>query len=80
MTTMTLPQARELVGLSQRRLDLLSGLREGTIHQIEEGKNKRPAYVTVVKIVRGLKKAGLRNISAEQIFPVPDEEPASDAA
>jgi predicted transcriptional regulator len=80
MTTMTLGQARDLLGLSKRRLDILAGVREGTVHQIESAKNRRPAYVTVVKIIRALRKAGLANISAEQIFPVADDEPASDAA
>jgi predicted transcriptional regulator len=73
MSVMTLSQARDLVGISQSELDRLSGLRKGTTQQIEAGRNRRPAYETVVRITRGLRRAGLAGIAAETIFPVPDE-------
>jgi transcriptional regulator with XRE-family HTH domain len=74
MSVMTLCQARELAGITQSELDRLAGLRKGTTQQIEAGRNKRPAYETVVRITRGLRRAGLAGISAEKIFPIPDEQ------
>lgn len=74
MSLMTLSQARGLAGISQLELDRLAGLRSGTTNQIEAGRNKRPAYETVVRIVRGLRKAGLAGVTAEQIFAVPEHE------
>jgi DNA-binding XRE family transcriptional regulator len=79
---LTLPDARELVLLSQRKLDKLSGLRSGTTNQIEAGRNSRPSYDTVTRLIRGLHRAGLVGLKADQIFDVSDasEESASDAA
>lgn len=73
MSVMSLSHARKLANVSQSELDRLAGLRKGTVQQLEAGRNKRPAYETVVRITRGLRKAGLAGITAEELFPVPDE-------
>lgn len=72
MDVLSLERARLLAGLNQRDLDRLAGLAKGTIHEIENKRNKRPAYETVVRIVRALQRAGLKGITAEEIFPVAD--------
>lgn len=70
---MDLRKARQLAGINQGRLAELAGLDQGAISDIECGRNKRPAYEVVVKIIRGLKRAGLIGITADDVFPVPDE-------
>lgn len=70
--TMTLAQARDLVGLMQTELDRRAGLPAGTTHDLESGRNKNPSYFIVVRVVRALRDAGLVGIQAEQIFPVPE--------
>jgi DNA-binding XRE family transcriptional regulator len=74
MLQMHLRQFREMIGATQQEIDRLGGLRPGTVQQIEAGRNRRPAYETVVGVVRGLRKAGLVNITAEQVFPIPENE------
>jgi transcriptional regulator with XRE-family HTH domain len=74
MRKYTLAEARDLVGLSQRALDMKSGVRVGTVYQIESDRNKRPAFVTVTKIMRALHAAGLKGVSAEQIFNVDSDD------
>lgn len=69
---MTLRQARELAGLTGEELATLAGTTATNIYDIERGRNKRPAYETVVQIVRALQSAGLKGITAEQLFPVAD--------
>jgi predicted transcriptional regulator len=73
----TLRDARELVGLSQVGLDDKAGLPRGTTFDLETGRNRRPAYDTVVCIVRALQRAGLKGASAERIFPVSDRSEAA---
>jgi predicted transcriptional regulator len=72
MLQVRLRHYREVIGVTQQEVDRLGGLRPGTVQQIEAGRNKRPAYETVVGVVRGLRKAGLVNITAEQVFPMPE--------
>jgi transcriptional regulator with XRE-family HTH domain len=74
---MTLKDARELVGLSQSELERRAGLPAGTIHDLESGRTENPSWDRVVRIVRALRKSGLKNIDGEQIFPVPAVKEAS---
>jgi predicted transcriptional regulator len=69
---MTLKEARELVGLSQIALDRAAGVPGGTVHDLETGRVESPSWTRVVLIVRALQTAGLKGISGEQLFPVPD--------
>lgn len=73
---MTLKEARELVGLSQIELDRRAGLAQGTIHDLETGRVENPSFERVVHIVRALRRAGLKGVEAEQIFPVPEKKGA----
>ncbi len=68
---MTLKDARELAGLSQNELDRRAGLPIGSIFELENGRTKSPSWDRVVRIVRALKRAGLKGVDAEQLFPVP---------
>jgi DNA-binding XRE family transcriptional regulator len=70
---MTLREARDIAGLSRNRLAELADTTTTTIYDIETGRNARPSYETVVRIVRALQRCGLAGITAEQLFPVEDE-------
>jgi len=70
---MTLSEARRLVDLSQSDLDRRAGLPVGTTHALESGRIESPSWTRVVLIVRALQAAGLKGITGEQLFPVPDD-------
>ena len=70
---MTILEARRLVGYTRHRLAEAAGTTTTTIYDLETGRNKRPAYETVVRLIRALQEAGLKGITAEQLFPVEDE-------
>jgi predicted transcriptional regulator len=65
---------REHLGISQIELDARAGIREGTTFDLESGRNKRPAHETVVRIVRAFHRSGMRGVTTDQIFHVPDGE------
>jgi len=69
---MTLKEARALVEMSQSDLDRAANLPTGTIHALESGRIESPSWARVVLIVRALQAAGLKGITGEQLFPVPD--------
>jgi predicted transcriptional regulator len=69
----TLKEARELLDITQVQLDQRAGVREGTTWDIESGRNKRPAYETVTRLVRAIQRAGLKGVTAEALFPIPDD-------
>lgn len=71
MPQMTLAEARDVLGWTPERLAAESGANASTIRDIEAGRNKRPAYVVVMRIVAALQRGGLAGVSAENIFPVP---------
>lgn len=71
---MDLKEARRLTGLTQTRLAELAGLQQTTIYDLEAGRNRRPSHEAVTRIVRALQRSGLAGISAEELFPVPDDE------
>jgi len=51
---MRLTEAREKNGLKKTQLDELAGLPMGTTHDIESGRNKRPAWEVVCKLAKTL--------------------------
>jgi transcriptional regulator with XRE-family HTH domain len=74
MSAISLKHARERADLSQRELERRAGLTKGVVNQIESGRNKRPAHEVVTKLVRALQRSGLAGITAEEVFPVQDDE------
>lgn len=71
---MTLKEARELTALTQSALDRKAGIPSGTVHDIESGRNANPSYGIVARLVLALQAAGLKGVTAEAIFGVPDLE------
>lgn len=74
---MDIKTARKLAGLGQAKLAKLAGLDPNVIYDLESGRNKRPAHEIVVKIVRALQRNGLPGLTAEDLFPVPDDQQAA---
>lgn len=72
VTTMTLKQARELVGLSQAQLAEQSGVQKSSIADIETHRvaPENVAHGTIVRLVRALQRAGIPGLTTDQIFPV----------
>lgn len=67
---MTLEQARKLLGWTQAKLAQEAGEHVSTVSDIETGRNARPAYVVVMRIMRAIQRAGLTGVKPEDIFPV----------
>lgn len=76
MAKLTLVEARGLIGWSQTKLADVSGVKNSAISDIESGRNQNPGYTTVMRLVRALQSGGLQGVNAEDIFPVPQSEPA----
>lgn len=74
---MTLREARDLVRLSQGELADRAGVNASAISDIERGKVRKPSHDLVTRIVRALKSSGLPGVTAEQLFPVTDENGAA---
>lgn len=70
MPNMTLAEARDLAGLTQSELARRVGVSRSTIYELESGRNGRPAWELVSRIVAALRDAGLKGIAPEQLFPV----------
>jgi transcriptional regulator with XRE-family HTH domain len=67
---MTLKDARRLLGWSQTHLARRSGLSQQMISYLETGQIKRVAWVDVARLVVALQRAGLKGITADELFPV----------
>ena len=74
LTFVTLLEARKLTGLTRQALADLADTNTTTIYDLETGRNKAPSHVIVVRLVRAFQKAGLRGLTAEDLFPVEREE------
>lgn len=72
--TLSLKEARDLAGLSQRGLARLAGVKFSAIADVEQGRVRRPSHEFVVRVVRAFRKKGLGGITADQLFPIPDDE------
>ena len=71
---MTLLEARKIAGLTRQALAEKASTTSTTIYDIEAGRNLRPSYETVTRIVRALQEHGLAGLKAEDLFPVSDDE------
>lgn len=81
MDKLTLRHARELLGdLTQSALEDEAGVARGTVHDLEMGRNKRPSYETVTRVVRALRRLGLAGVTAEQLFPIAEAEAGADSS
>ena len=78
MNDLTLRSARELAGLSQAELERRAGLPTGTVHDLESGRIESPSWARVISIVRALQRAGLKGVTGEQLFPVPEPAPQTE--
>lgn len=74
---MNLRNLREQAGITQTELQKLSGVRQVTISKIERGGSEMPTLDTARKLVQGLRKAGIKGITVDSIFPAKKESPAS---
>lgn len=72
---MTLQQARVALGINPSELAREAGVKRTTIVDIEAKRNLNPSHVSVTKIIRALHRRGLTGVTAEEIFPVPDDAP-----
>jgi DNA-binding XRE family transcriptional regulator len=69
---MDLPEARRLTGMTQSQLDDEAELTRGTVADLETGRNKNPSHTIVTNIIRAFHNRGLRGVSADELFPVPE--------
>jgi transcriptional regulator with XRE-family HTH domain len=67
---MTMKDARKLLGWSQTHLARRSGLSQQMVSYLETGQIKRVAWTDVSRLVMALQRAGLKGITAEELFPV----------
>lgn len=66
---MELRLARKIARLTQAELGRRAGVDPTIISRLEAGKRESASYETIVKLARAL------NVSPEDLFPVPDDEP-----
>lgn len=76
---MTLKEARDLAGLTQRQLADLANVKAGSISDVELGRIQHPSHRFVVRVVRALNARGLRGVTSEQVFPVDEPSPTDEA-
>jgi DNA-binding XRE family transcriptional regulator len=65
-----LRNARLMLGLSQGELAKLAGVKKQTVHELEVGRIRHPRWCDVFRLTHGLRQAGLKGVTPEQIFPV----------
>jgi transcriptional regulator with XRE-family HTH domain len=70
---MNIKAARKALDWSQSELARRSGVAQQRISQLERGDYVFVSYRDVVRIVRAFRKAGLKGITAEELFPVNDD-------
>ena len=68
MPKMTLVEARELLGWNRSELARKAGEAVHNIQDIEDGSNKNPSFVLVMKITGALRKGGLKKLQPEDLF------------
>jgi transcriptional regulator with XRE-family HTH domain len=67
---MTLREARRLLGWTQQEMARRSGVKQQQISIFERGELERVAWPDVANLVMALQRAGLKGITAEELFPV----------
>jgi transcriptional regulator with XRE-family HTH domain len=70
---MTLKQARKALAWTQQQLEAASGVQQQHISDLENDRIGQVSYATVAKLVKALHKAGLRGVTAEELFPLDKE-------
>lgn len=70
---MTLKDAREAIGWTQQKLEAESGVMQQQISRLERGDIGRVSLVDVQRILRALHRAGLKGLTADDLFPAPAE-------
>lgn len=76
---MTIKAARTALGWTQTELADKSGVPQQRISLLERGRIERVSYRDVVLIVRAFRKAGLKGVTAEELFPVTDGDDEGEA-
>lgn len=66
---MNLVSFRKKTGKTQTELEALSGVKQATISKIERGDSEDLKLSTARKLVAGLKKAGMKKITLDLLFP-----------
>lgn len=74
--TLTLREARELTGLSQRAFARFAGVKFSAVADVEGGRIAKPSHDFVTRVMRALHRRGLEGIAVEQVFPVPEGDPS----
>jgi transcriptional regulator with XRE-family HTH domain len=67
--------ARETTGLTQQQLADAAGVKAATVSDLENGRNHEPSHEKVVHIYQALQQHGLRNMSMDEVFAVPEIAP-----
>lgn len=67
---MTLRDARKALGWTQADLEAASGVKQQHISSLENGDFQGVSYATVQKIMRAFHGAGLKGVTAEELFPL----------
>lgn len=74
---MTLQEARESVGWNRAELARQAGMKDGDIYDLEAGRVRRPSWDSVYRITEAFRRAGMKGLTPEQIFPlqgsIPDQ-------
>lgn len=70
---MTLRDARKAVGWTQQKLQAESGVKQQHISDLENGQIGRVGHDAVQRIVRAFHRAGLKGVTADELFPVASE-------
>lgn len=66
---MSLKLYREKAGLTQKQLEELSGVKQVTISKLERGDSEAPTLSVARKLVSGLIKSGITDVTIDQVFP-----------
>lgn len=67
---MTLREARKALGWTQQKLSAESKVPQQQISELELDQVDRVAYRSVMLILKAFHRAGLKGLSAEELFPV----------
>lgn len=67
---MTLRDARKALGWTQQKLEAESGVKQQQISELETGQIGRVSHESVQRIVRAFHRAGLKGLTADELFPI----------